>query len=88
MLRWLRSLFGRGRRDEASPIREAEAYARSYGNRSGEIVSVVRQERWRRFGWLHEALAAPVLGVFTVLTGLFIDACWTRGRHAGNLHEI
>jgi len=41
-----------------------------------------------RLGWLHEALAAPVLGVFTVLTGLFIDACWTRGRHAGNLHEI
>ena len=44
MLRWLRSLFGRGRRDETSPIREAEAYARSYGERSGEIVSVVRQE--------------------------------------------
>ena len=44
MFRWLRSLFGRGRRDETSPIREAEAYARSYGNRSGEIVSVVRQE--------------------------------------------
>lgn len=44
MLRWLLSLFGRGRRNEASPIREAEAYARSYGDRSGEIVSVVRQE--------------------------------------------
>ena len=44
MLRWLRSLFGRGRRDEASPIREAEAYARSYGDRTGQIVSVVRQE--------------------------------------------
>lgn len=44
MLRWLSSLFRRGRRNEASPIREAEAYARSYGNRSGEIVSIVRQE--------------------------------------------
>ncbi len=44
MLRWLSSLFRRGRRNEASPIREEEAYARSYGNRSGEIVSVVRQE--------------------------------------------
>ena len=44
MLRWLRSLFGGKRRDEASPIREAEAYARSYGERTGEIVSVVRQE--------------------------------------------
>lgn len=44
MLRWLLSLFGRGRQDEASPIREAEAYARSYGDRSGEIVSVVRVE--------------------------------------------
>jgi hypothetical protein len=28
----------------ASPIREAEAYARSYGDRSGEIVSVLPQE--------------------------------------------
>ena len=44
MFRWLRSLFGRGQRDDASPIREAEAYARSYGERSGEIVTVVRQE--------------------------------------------
>ncbi len=44
MLRWLSSLFRRGRRNEASPIREAEAYARSYGDRSGEIVSIVRQE--------------------------------------------
>ena len=44
MLRWLSSLFRRGRRDEASPIREAEAYARSYGERTGEIVTVVRQE--------------------------------------------
>jgi hypothetical protein len=44
VLRWLRSLFRRGRREDASPIREAEAYARSYGERSGEIVSVVRQE--------------------------------------------
>ncbi len=44
MFGWLRSLFGRGRRDETSPIREDEAYARSYGDRSGEIVSVARQE--------------------------------------------
>jgi hypothetical protein len=44
VFRWLRSLFGRGRRDESSPIREADAYAHSYGERSGEIVSVARQE--------------------------------------------
>jgi hypothetical protein len=44
VLRWLSSLFRRGRRNEASPIREADAYARSYGDRSGEIVSIVRQE--------------------------------------------
>ena len=44
MLRWLLSLFGRGRRDEGAPIREAEAYARSYGDRSGEIVNVARME--------------------------------------------
>ncbi|HJQ74606.1 MAG TPA: hypothetical protein VJ814_06955 [Gaiellaceae bacterium] len=44
MLAWFRSLFRRGRRDTVSPIREAEAYARSYGERSGEIVSVARAE--------------------------------------------
>jgi hypothetical protein len=47
VLRWLSSLFRRGRRNEASPIREEEAYARSYGDRSGEIVSVARQEPQR-----------------------------------------
>ena len=44
MLGWFFSLFRRGRRAEAAPIREADAYARSYGDRSGEIVSVARQE--------------------------------------------
>jgi hypothetical protein len=43
---WFRSLFGR-RRHEAAPIREADAYARSYGERSGEIVSVARMEPQR-----------------------------------------
>jgi hypothetical protein len=40
------SLFRRRRRrrHEASPIREEDAYARSYGERSGEIVSVARME--------------------------------------------
>lgn len=42
MLAWLSSLFRRGRRAEAAPIREAEAYAHSYGERSGEIVSIAR----------------------------------------------
>jgi len=44
VLAWLRSLFGRRRPREASPIREEDAYARSYGERSGEIVSVARME--------------------------------------------
>lgn len=44
MLAWLSSLFRRGRRDEVSPIREEDAYARSYGERSGEIVSIARIE--------------------------------------------
>jgi hypothetical protein len=44
VLAWLLSLFRRGRRAEVSPIREEEAYARSYGERSGEIVSVARLE--------------------------------------------
>ena len=42
MFGWLRSLFGRGKKREVSPIREEDAYARSYGERSGEIVSVSR----------------------------------------------
>ena len=44
MLAWFLSLFRRGRRAETSPIREEEAYARSYGERSGEIVSIARVE--------------------------------------------
>lgn len=44
MFGWLRSLFGRGKKREVSPIREEDAYARSYGERSGEIVSVSRIE--------------------------------------------
>ena len=44
MLAWFFSLFRRGQRAASSPIRESEAYARSYGERSGEIVSVVRVE--------------------------------------------
>jgi hypothetical protein len=44
VLAWFRSLFRRGRRTDTSPIREEEAYARSYGDRSGEIVSIARAE--------------------------------------------
>ncbi|HET7352773.1 MAG TPA: hypothetical protein VFJ11_01830 [Gaiellaceae bacterium] len=47
MLKWLLSLFGRRPQREATPIREADAYARSYGERSGEIVSVARIEPQR-----------------------------------------
>jgi hypothetical protein len=47
MLGWLRSLFSRRGRQDASPIREADAYLRSYGDRSGEIVSVTRMEPQR-----------------------------------------
>ena len=47
MLTWFRSLFRRREPREASPIREEDAYARSYGERSGEIVSVVRMEPQR-----------------------------------------
>ena len=43
MFGWLFSLFGRRRRRaEAGTIREEDAYARSYGERSGEIVHVTR----------------------------------------------
>lgn len=47
MIRWFLSLFGRRPQREASPIREEDAYARSYGERSGEIVSVARLEPQR-----------------------------------------
>ena len=43
MLGWLLSLLGlRRRRADDAPIREEDAYARSYGDRSGEIVAVSR----------------------------------------------
>jgi hypothetical protein len=41
---WFLSFFRRRPPREASPIREQDAYARSYGERSGEIVSVSRAE--------------------------------------------
>ncbi len=44
MLAWFFALFRRGRPVDASPIRESDAYARSYGERSGEIVSVAKAE--------------------------------------------
>jgi hypothetical protein len=41
MLAWLRSLFGRrSRRADDGPIGEDAAYAHSYGDRTGEILSV------------------------------------------------
>jgi hypothetical protein len=39
---WLLRLFGRGRKAEIAPIREEEAYAHSYGDRTGDIVVVER----------------------------------------------
>jgi hypothetical protein len=49
-VRLLRRLFFFRRRprvapENGEPIREDEAYARSYGERSGEVVSVVAVER-------------------------------------------
>jgi hypothetical protein len=43
MFAWLRSLFGlRPRRADDGPIGEDDAYAHSYGDRSGEVISVER----------------------------------------------
>jgi len=42
VLAWLLSLFGRGRRADAEPIREEDAYLHSYGARTGEILSIER----------------------------------------------
>jgi hypothetical protein len=43
MLDWLLSLFGlRSRRADDGPIGEDAAYAHSYGDRSGEVISVER----------------------------------------------
>jgi outer membrane biosynthesis protein TonB len=44
VLAWILSLFRRQPKREASPIREQEAYARSYGERSGDVVGVARVE--------------------------------------------
>ncbi len=41
MFAWLRRLFGLGpRRTDEGPIDETTAYAHSYGDRSGEVISV------------------------------------------------
>jgi hypothetical protein len=41
VIAWLRSLFGlRPRKTDDGPIDEEAAYAHSYGDRTGEIVSV------------------------------------------------
>ena len=41
MFAWLLSLFGlRPRRADDSPIDEKAAYANSYGDRTGEVISV------------------------------------------------
>jgi len=40
MFGWLLSLFGLRRKSEPEPIREADAYAHSYGDRTGEVISV------------------------------------------------
>ena len=40
MLGWLLSLFGLRPKVEAQPIREEDAYARSYGDRGGDILHV------------------------------------------------
>ena len=46
MFAWLRSLFGFGpRRTDDGPIGEDAAYAHSYGDRSGEILTVERMPR-------------------------------------------
>jgi hypothetical protein len=39
---WFLRLFGRGRKADVAPIREEEAYAHSYGDRTGDIVVVER----------------------------------------------
>ena len=41
MFAWLRSLFGRrSRNHDEGPIDEKAAYANSYGDRTGDVVSV------------------------------------------------
>ena len=43
MFAWLLSLFGlRSRRTDDGPIGEDAAYAHSYGDRTGEVISVER----------------------------------------------
>ena len=41
MFAWLLALFGRrSRRTDDAPIDEGTAYAHSYGDRTGEVISV------------------------------------------------
>jgi hypothetical protein len=44
VLAWVSRLVRRRRRRDSPPIREADAYARSYGERSGDVVGIWRLE--------------------------------------------
>lgn len=70
MFAWLLSLFGlRSRRAEELPIDEHTAYEHSYGDRTGEIISVEP---------LPEAEAEPSTQPRAGLTGEFLRRAFER----------
>ena len=70
MLAWLLSLFGlRSRRAAEGPIDEETAYAHSYGDRTGEILTVEP---------LPEPEPEPISGPRNGLTGEFLRRAFER----------
>jgi hypothetical protein len=66
---WLLSLFGLRRKGEVEPIREEEAYLHSYGDRTGEIISVEP---------MAEPEPEPSDGARNGLTGEFLRRAFER----------
>ena len=73
MFAWLRSLFGRSRRSDDSPIDEKAAYANSYGDRTGEVISVEP---------IPEPEPEPSPGVNGDLTGEFLRRAFEQKLEA------
>jgi hypothetical protein len=70
MFAWLRSLFGlRPRRPDDVPIDEGTAYAHSYGDRTGEVISVEP---------MPEPEPEPSPGMRNGLTGEFLRRAFER----------
>jgi hypothetical protein len=69
VFRWLLSLLGFSRKADVAPIQEEEAYAHSYGDRGGDILTVER---------MPESEPEPAPGTRDDLTGEYLRRAFER----------